>query len=253
MNPLETVVHAVSRALKALQKPAITAVLLGLLLMYDPNTALAASGGRVGGRSFSPRSSYSSSRSYSTNQMASPSFSYSVPYYAPSPFGGVGFYGVGMGLGPLSSFIPLLMVGFAAYVLVSGFLSDGSEGSVLTATEKTSVLKLQVGLLGMGRSLQRDLNRIAQVAYTSTSEGLSYVLTGKTVCTSCIYFSSLFLPLFPEMFFPRELLILLKVVWLAGNKIFEDGLCCFSCSSLLRIQKLVNLVGMIMMRYGISL
>lgn len=177
MNPLETVVHAVSRALKALQKPAITAVLLGLLLMYDPNTALAASGGRVGGRSFSPRSSYSSSRSYSTNQMASPSFSYSVPYYAPSPFGGVGFYGVGMGLGPLSSFIPLLMVGFAAYVLVSGFLSDGSEGSVLTATEKTSVLKLQVGLLGMGRSLQRDLNRIAQVADTSTSEGLSYVLT----------------------------------------------------------------------------
>ncbi|XP_028784349.1 uncharacterized protein LOC114740372, partial [Neltuma alba] len=70
-------------------------------------------------------------------------------------------------------------MGFAAFILVSGFLSDRSEGSVLTATEKTSVLKLQVGLLGMGRSLQRDLNRIAEVADTSSPEGLSYVLTGE--------------------------------------------------------------------------
>lgn len=31
----------------------------------------------------------------------------------------------------------------------------------------------------MGRSLQRDLNRIAEVADTSSSEGLSYVLTGE--------------------------------------------------------------------------
>jgi len=30
----------------------------------------------------------------------------------------------------------------------------------------------------MGRSLQRDLNRIAEVADTSSSEGLNYVLTG---------------------------------------------------------------------------
>lgn len=37
----------------------------------------------------------------------------------------------------------------------------------------------KVGLLGMGRSLQRDLNRIAEVADTSSSEGLSYVLTGE--------------------------------------------------------------------------
>ncbi|MBA0634646.1 hypothetical protein Godav_029120, partial [Gossypium davidsonii] len=73
----------------------------------------------------------------------------------------------------------LILVGFAAFVLVSGFLSDRSESSVLTASERTSVIKLQVGLLGMGRSLQRDLNRIAEVADTSTSEGLSFVLTGK--------------------------------------------------------------------------
>lgn len=38
---------------------------------------------------------------------------------------------------------------------------------------------LKVGLLGTGRSLQRDLNRIAEVADTSSPEGLSYVLTGE--------------------------------------------------------------------------
>jgi hypothetical protein len=76
-----------------------------------------------------------------------PGFSYSAPYYGPSPFGG-GFYvgpavGVGVGVGAGSSFF-LILVGFAAFVLVSGFLSDRSEGSVLTAAGKTTVLKLQV-------------------------------------------------------------------------------------------------------------
>lgn len=37
---------------------------------------------------------------------------------------------------------------------------------------------LKVGLLGLGRSLQKDLNRIAETADTSTSQGLHYVLTG---------------------------------------------------------------------------
>lgn len=106
-------------------------------------------------------------------------FSYSVPYYAPSPFGGGGVYvgpAVGVGVGAGSSLF-FILAGFAAFMLVSGFLSDRNEGGVLTAAEKTTVLKLQVGLLGMGRSLQRDLDRIAEVADTSSSEGLNYVLT----------------------------------------------------------------------------
>ncbi|XP_039060715.1 uncharacterized protein LOC120204759 [Hibiscus syriacus] len=183
-NPFEIVAQTISRALNVLKRPAIAAVLLGLLLMYDPNNAaLAASGGRMGGRSFS--SSSSSSRSYSVPRNGGSRFSssYSVPYYAPAPFGGGGFYmgpafGVGVGAGSSLFFI---LVGFAAFVLVSGFLSDRSESSVLTASEKTTVLKLQVGLLGMGRTLQKDLNRIAKVADTSTSEGLSFVLTETTL------------------------------------------------------------------------
>ncbi|KAI3518909.1 hypothetical protein L1887_07800 [Cichorium endivia] len=176
--------RSIKNVLKALQKPVVTGILLGLLLLYDHHhgcVALAASGGRMGGRSFSSSSSSSSSRSFSTRTRG-PELSFSAPYYAPTPFGGGGFF-VGPAVGVGSSFF-FVMMGFAAFILVSGFLSDRSDtddGSLLTATEKTSVLKLQVGLLGMGRSLQRDLNRIADLADTSTPEGLSYVLQETTL------------------------------------------------------------------------
>ncbi|KAL5061088.1 hypothetical protein RYX36_032692 [Vicia faba] len=163
-----------------IRKPAVAAILIGVLLMLDPNTALAASGGRMGGRSFSSSSSSSSSsRSYSVPS-PSPGFSYSTPFSGGVYYGPAVGVGVGLGAGAGSSFF-LILVGFAAFVLVSGVLSDRSEGSVLTAAGKTTVLKLQVGLLGMGRSLQRDLNRIAEVADTSSPEGLSYVLTETTL------------------------------------------------------------------------
>ncbi|KAF6162762.1 hypothetical protein GIB67_029031 [Kingdonia uniflora] len=183
-------VGLVLKALKALQKPAAAAIVLGLLLTCDPYSALAASGGRMGGRSFSSQSSSSSRGSYlSSTIRGNPGFSYSVPYYAPSPFG---FAGPAIGVGAGSGVV-LLMAGFAAFILVSGFLSDRSEGSILTATQKTTVLKLQVGLLGMARSFQKDLDKIAEIADTSTSEGLSYVLTETTLallrhpdcCISC--------------------------------------------------------------------
>ncbi|XP_045796494.1 uncharacterized protein LOC123890835 [Trifolium pratense] len=177
-SPLESLAKTIWNTLR---KPAVAAILIGILLISDPNTSLAASGGRMGGRSFSSSSSSSSSsRSYSVP--SSPSrgggFSYSTPYYGPSPFSGGVYFGpaVGFGVGAGSSFF-LILVGFAAFILVSGFLSDRSDGSVLTAAGKTTVLKLQVGLLGMGRSLQRDLNRIAEVADTSSPEGLSYILS----------------------------------------------------------------------------
>lgn len=39
----------------------------------------------------------------------------------------------------------------------------------------------KVGLLGMGRTLQGDLNRIAETADTSSADGLGYVLTGEPI------------------------------------------------------------------------
>lgn len=179
-NPFGFVLDAIATALRALKKPAIAAVLVGLLLMYDPNSAFAASGGRMGGQSFSRRPSSSSSQSYSVRPSRG-GLSYSVPYYAPSPFGG-GFFGpaYGFGFGAVSNLI-WVVIGLAAFGAVSGLILDRPEEGVLTASEKTTVIKLQVGLLGMARSLQSDLNKIAESADTSTPEGLSYVLTETTL------------------------------------------------------------------------
>ena len=41
--------------------------------------------------------------------------------------------------------------------------------------------KVQVGLLGSARSLQRDLERIAKRADTNSSDGLAYVLQGASL------------------------------------------------------------------------
>lgn len=140
--------ETIFKSLKALQKPLVGAVLVGfLLLFYNPNSVVAASGGRMGGRSFSSSSSSlssSSSRSYSTPRTESVRSYTSAPYFGPSPFGGGGFY-VGPAVGFGSSFF-FIVAGFAAFVLVSGFLSDKSDDGLLIATEKTSVLKLQVFL-----------------------------------------------------------------------------------------------------------
>lgn len=175
----EKAIPIILDSLKALHRPATIAILVGLLLVHDPEAAMAASGGRIGGKSFSSgRGSGSySSRTYSA---PSPSFSYSVPYAAPSPFGfGGGFfvrpaYGIGFGV---PSGVFLLILGFLAVVFVSGFLSDRSDTGLFVSSQKTSVLKLQVGLLGLARSIQKDLDRIAETANTSTPEGLNYVLT----------------------------------------------------------------------------
>jgi uncharacterized membrane protein len=44
--------------------------------------------------------------------------------------------------------------------------------------ERVSVAKLQVALLGSARSLQRELDRLADRADTTTPEGLHFVLQG---------------------------------------------------------------------------
>lgn len=212
-NSVDQIAIQMKKTLDSLKKPAIAAVLLGLLLFYDPSWALAASGGRIGGNAFSSQSRSRSSSSYSYSVPRTSEPRYSAPYQGPSPFGGGGLYvgpavGFGYGFGGFSS-LSVILVGFAAFVLVSGFLSDRSQDGLLTDTQKTTVLKLQVtslfelrvtrdyllfisieigiifvtvsfqvGLLGLGRTLQQDFNRLAESADTSTSEGLSYVLTG---------------------------------------------------------------------------
>ncbi|RVW27467.1 hypothetical protein CK203_094359 [Vitis vinifera] len=196
------------KAVKTLRKPAVVAVMLGLLLMYDPNSALAASGGRMGGRSFSSGSS-SSSRSYRT--APSGGLSYSAPYFGPSPFSGGGVYvgpavGVGVGQGVLTATdkttVLKLQVVLACmtFTLPTSYL--GHILGVAFGVRRLNILSkvlLVRGMHGKGKwegarsgmnsqssqhclwELQRDLNRIAETADTSTTEGLSYILTETTL------------------------------------------------------------------------
>ncbi|WVZ60173.1 hypothetical protein U9M48_010226 [Paspalum notatum var. saurae] len=179
---LDALRRSVLDSLAALKRPALALLLAGALLAAasagGPHAAaLAASGGRVGGSAFSSRSSSPPSYGYSA---PAPRGGYTAaPFYSPSPFVSVG-PAVSIGFGG-SGFLFALM-GFAAFLYLAGFLSDSSDGgSVLTETQKTTVLKLQVGLLGMARSFQRDLDQIAEKADTSTPAGLSYVLTETTL------------------------------------------------------------------------
>ncbi|KAH7280035.1 hypothetical protein KP509_37G049500 [Ceratopteris richardii] len=176
---LSSFTDAAFACIEYLKKPTMVAIIVGLLMTQIPD-AWAASGGMMGGKAFSSGGRGSSTRSFSAPRS---SFSFSAPYSAPSPFFGGGFgpsiyvapaYGFGIGGG--SSFL-LLLFGFFAFFLVSGFLTDRRDSSLFTSTRKTSVLKLQVGLLGMARSLQQDLDRIAERADTSTPDGLHYILT----------------------------------------------------------------------------
>eukprot|EP00271_Cylindrocystis_brebissonii_P014271 TRINITY_DN3557_c0_g1_i1.p1 TRINITY_DN3557_c0_g1~~TRINITY_DN3557_c0_g1_i1.p1 ORF type:complete len:448 (+),score=46.00 TRINITY_DN3557_c0_g1_i1:293-1636(+) len=184
-----------------LKKPAVVAMIVAAVLLGDPSLALAAqSGGRVGGRSFggggggggASRSYSMPSRSYSSPSFSRPS--YSVPYYAPSPFyygggwspfsfGPTVVVGGGGGAGVLGGVFQFLFFG-AVFLFIANAARGliGGETGMLGATEKTSVVKVQVGLLGLARELQKDLERIADRADTSSSEGLHYVLT-ETVLT----------------------------------------------------------------------
>ncbi|CAA7041763.1 unnamed protein product [Microthlaspi erraticum] len=222
----------IKETLDSLRKPAITAVLLGLLLFYDASCAFAKSGGRIGGSAFSSRtSSPSSSSTYSETTITSDdeeedysysapsSYSYSAPssssssssttyseppqkseppsqsesysysYTAPSR----SYSELQQTTEPISNQFVSGLFSLALVVYVFRSLSMRSKDDISTGTEKTSVLKLQVGLLGSGRTLQEDFNRLAENADTSTLEGLSYVLTEATLallrhpdyCISC--------------------------------------------------------------------
>lgn len=173
----------------SLIKPFLKSVLLvGLVLtlaLSNADGALAArSGGRIGGGSFRAPSrgpTYSAPRSYT-----------------PGPGGYGGGYGYGYGGGggfsPLF-FIPFLgggglsgLFGILIFFAIANFLvstfrrvSAGTDGESLgydaySDNPAVSVAKLQVGLLAEARTLQADLNRIAEAADTSSSEGLTQVL-----------------------------------------------------------------------------
>jgi len=176
-------------------KPLLKSVLLvGLVLtlaLGNADGALAArSGGRIGGGSFRAPSrgpTYSAPRSAPRS-------------YSPGPggYGGYGGYGYGYGGGGgfgfpfllpfvwgggFGSIVSILIFFAVVNFLVNTFrrVSGGSDGESLdydaySSNPTVSVAKLQVGLLAEARTLQADLNHIAEAADTSSSEGLVQVL-----------------------------------------------------------------------------
>ncbi|CAI9271888.1 unnamed protein product [Lactuca saligna] len=289
-NDLKAVAISMKNVLTALQFPAITGVLLGLLFLYDHQFALAASGGRMGGSSFSSSStkssvssssssstpskssypsssssssSYKSSKSSSSSTPKSSSYSssssssstkpsssssssswssssakpetssssrssknssswsssyespkssssyespkssssYEIPKSSPSSSSKRPNKSSSSSPNPVKDGVePAVGVDQAVAVepavgvqptvrvdpIIAGamiFLAVGFVAAILPRpllAQKTSVLKLQVGLSGNVRSMQKDLNRIAEKADTSCPEGLSYILQETT-------------------------------------------------------------------------
>lgn len=165
---------------KTLIRPILAIALVFALALGHADSALAASGGRIGGGGFrAPARSFSSpSRTYT-----SPGGGYyprgGGGYY---PGGGGGFFpfvyfplfGGGAGFGGL--FTLLIFISIAGF-LVNSFRRANDGGDELGySTPTVSVAKVQVGLLAQARELQADLDRIAERANTESSEGLAQVL-----------------------------------------------------------------------------
>lgn len=127
-------------------------IILTIFLFYALELALAASGGVMGGSSFSSDSKvwysppYRDSRSsYDENRSA---------------------INEGNGGGSMLRFI-LIVGGFVAFVR---FVFDPFR------SDRKSILFLQVGFMDDARAIQRDLNQVASSADTSTVKGFSALL-----------------------------------------------------------------------------
>ena len=143
------------------------------LVFSQADTAMAArSGGRMGGGSFRMPS-----RSYT-----SPTRSPGGGYYRGGGFGFpflLPFFGFG-GFGSL--FTILIFIAIANF-LVSSFrrATQGDEFDNYSDNPTVSVARVQVGLLAEARSLQTDLDRIAENADTGSAAGRAQVLQEATL------------------------------------------------------------------------
>jgi len=162
--------------IKKLVKPFVIFTLIVALVFGQAQDALAATrgGGRMGGGSFR-----TPSRTYSA-----PSRTYSAPGGGYYPGGGFGFpfiipfVGVGGGFGGLFTILIFFAV---ANFLMRSFRRVNEEGEMGYGTPTVSVSQLQIGLMAGARSLQADLNRIAQTADTGSATGLTQVLQETTL------------------------------------------------------------------------
>jgi uncharacterized membrane protein len=159
-------------AIRSILKPLFLVCLVVVLTLSQGDTALAArSGGRIGGGSFRMPSS---SRTFSPQTRAPGG------YYAPYPGGGIGFpfllplWGMGGGFGGVFSI--LIFIAIANFLMQTFRRVNGEGEEVTESNPSVSVTRLQVGLLANARSLQPELNSIAEKADTNTPQGRAEIL-----------------------------------------------------------------------------
>ncbi|XP_023644212.1 uncharacterized protein LOC17894540 [Capsella rubella] len=160
---------------------------------YFEAQALAASGGRTGGSAFSSRSNTSSSSTPSSQSPSSSASRYSSRTSKKKIIGII--FKLLDSARPIIDYWSLSLIVAATFVFYFVFKinSNQSQNDILTNSPKTSVLRLQVGLLGSARTLQQDFYHLAETAGTSTPKGLIYLLTEATLallrhpnyCISC--------------------------------------------------------------------
>lgn len=78
------------------------------------------------------------------------------------------------------SLLILAIFAYVAFNAISGSFGGGYDDTYIDEgdpdNDPMSVIKLQVGLLGSARELQRDLNRMGNTLDTSSPQGLHYLL-----------------------------------------------------------------------------
>jgi uncharacterized membrane protein len=168
-------------------KPIVSSIvaiaLFVTLWVGSPAPADAASyGGRMGGGSFrsAPRS-YSAPRSggggynrgYGGGMGGGSSF-----FFFPSPWM---FFGGGGGAGGILSLLVFAALASTAVQAFQRFQGQDGGSDLGLKSSNVSVVKLQVGLLAEAKTLQEDLNRIAQKANTASSDGLAQLLQETTL------------------------------------------------------------------------
>ncbi|KAK9814971.1 hypothetical protein WJX73_003631 [Symbiochloris irregularis] len=167
----------------------IAFVVLSVAALCANPASAARSGGRVGGSSFGSARASSSfggsrssgfgggsssfgglSRSHTPSLRASGASASFMPVF----LGG----GYGAGGGGIGSVLVWVVVAAVAFGAFQSFMDSkgGDRGLLEAGADRVSVVKLQVGLLGTARGMQRDLDRIASRADTSGPSGLHYVL-----------------------------------------------------------------------------
>ena len=165
------------------------AITLGAIVVHPGEALAARSGGRIGGGSFRASSMSSMSSMGSTRSLGGGSSygSYSAPSpgvmrtssFMIGPGFGYGMMGPGMYFGGGGMFNIIFMMMMVTFIMnaLQNMMGNAGFGDGLTAGgDSISVVKIQVGLLGTARALQKDLERIADKADTSSPDGLHYVL-----------------------------------------------------------------------------